>query len=289
MNSPQFYAFPSPAKINLFLHITGQRNDGYHNLETAFQFLDYEDTLHFAVTEHIAIELLTPIAGVTNEENLIMRAATALQQATNTRLGAQIKIDKRLPMGGGIGGGSSNAATVLLVLNTLWQTQLTIEQLADIGLKLGADVPIFIHGFAAFATGVGEHLTAIAPEQPYYLISKPDVSISTQSVFTSPDLTRNTSPLDLDHLDINSCHNDCQKLVIKQYPEVANLLAWLVEYAPSRMTGTGACIFSRFETKEQAEYVQQQLPENISSFVAKGVNKSPLHQALAMFKQGQTQ
>ncbi|GHF95599.1 4-(cytidine 5'-diphospho)-2-C-methyl-D-erythritol kinase [Thalassotalea marina] len=284
MTATQFLTFPAPAKLNLFLHIIGRRADGYHELETAFQFLDHGDNINIRPTDNGQIELLTPIEGVPDEENLIIKAAKALQLASQTNKGAQIKLEKYLPMGGGLGGGSSDAATILVALNWLWQTNFTLQQLADIGLKLGADVPVFVHGFAAFAKGVGEELTPITPSTYYYLVSKPNVSISTQAVFTSPDLTRNTPALKLDQLDIDSCHNDCQKLVIKQYPEVANLLAWLVEYAPSQMTGTGACIFSRFDTKEQAESIQKMLPEQISSFVAKGVNVSPLHQTLEKYQ-----
>lgn len=284
MTKPQFLTFPAPAKLNLFLHIIGRRPDGYHELETAFQFLDHGDNIDIKVTNNEDINLLTPINGVANDDNLIVKAAKALQREANVQQGAQIKIDKRLPMGGGLGGGSSDAATVLVALNYMWQAQLSLQELANIGLTLGADVPVFVHGFAAFAKGVGEQLTPLTPETYYYLVSKPNVSISTQAVFTSPDLTRNTPPLKLDQLDIKNCHNDCQKLVIKQYPEVANLLAWLVEYAPSQMTGTGACIFSRFETKEQAERIQKMLPEQISSFVAKGVNLSPLHQVIDKYQ-----
>jgi 4-diphosphocytidyl-2-C-methyl-D-erythritol kinase len=292
-NNEQFHSFPAPAKLNLFLHIIGQRDDGYHQLQTIFQFLDHHDTLEIKVTESEDIELLTPIDGVLNEENLIVKAARLLQShikqqkvredsliLENAKLGAQIKITKILPMGGGLGGGSSNAATILLALNTLWHANLSMNELAKLGLSLGADVPIFIHGFAAFAEGVGEELTPVSPNEYWFLVSKPDVSISTASVFTNPHLTRNTPKVnlndDISKLDIDLCHNDCQTLVIKEYPEVAKLLAWLVEYAPSRMTGTGACIFSRFDTEQEAFRIQSLLPKGIMSFVAKGVNTSPL-------------
>ena len=288
----QFYSFPAPAKLNLFLHIIGQRNDGYHQLETIFQFLDHSDTIEIRKTQGNSIELLTPIDGVLHEDNLIVKAARLLQNHllknpttfNNVYLGAQIKITKILPMGGGLGGGSSNAATILLALNTLWQANLSTTELAKLGLSLGADVPIFIHGFAAFAEGVGEELTAVYPQESWFLVSKPDVSISTASIFTDADLTRNTAKVnlndDISKLDIDLCHNDCQTLVIKKYPEVAKLLAWLVEYAPSRMTGTGACIFSRFDTEQEACRIQSLLPNGIFSFVAKGVNTSPLRNAI---------
>ena len=190
-------SFPCPAKLNLFLHIVGQRDDGYHELETIFQFLDYSDTLTIKITNDNKISLLTPIEGVENENNLIVKAARLLQEKITLEkstftFGADIQLKKILPMGGGLGGGSSNAATVLLALNTLWKTQLSTEKLADIGLTLGADVPIFIHGFAAFAQGIGEILTPVQPKEYWYLVSKPSCSISTQAVFTSDDLPRNT-------------------------------------------------------------------------------------------------
>ena len=291
-NNESYYRFPSPAKLNLFLHIVGQRSDGYHQLETVFQFVDHSDTIDIKIVKGNKVELLTPIEGVNNEDNLIVKAAILLQKnilaknttSENLTLGAQIKVKKVLPMGGGLGGGSSNAATVLLALNQLWRANLSLIELAQLGLVLGADVPIFIHGFAAFAEGIGEQLTPVSPKEYWYLVSKPEVSISTASIFTDKGLTRNTPKVnlygDITKLDIDLCHNDCQTLVIKQYPEVAKLLAWLVEYAPSRMTGTGACIFSRFETEQEACHIQSLLPDGITSFVAKGVNTSPLCDAI---------
>ncbi len=284
MTHSTFVSFPSPAKINLFLHIVGQRPNGYHELETAFQFIDYGDEVSISVNSSNSIELLTEIEGVNTCDNLIYKAALQLKEHTKCELGAHIRINKVLPMGGGLGGGSSNAATVLVALNHLWQLNLTTQELADIGLTLGADVPIFVHGFAAFAQGVGEVLTPISPSEYWYLIAKPNCSISTQAVFTSPDLQRNTPKLLLNNIDndlnIESCHNDCETMVIKHYPEVAKLLAWLIEYAPSRMTGTGACIFSRFNSEDEAREIQSKLPDGIESFVAKGVNQSPLINAL---------
>ncbi len=256
-------------------------DNGYHQLETVFQFLDYHDTIELKASEDKAITLLTPIPGVANDDNLIVKAALLLQSTSQCQQGAEIKLKKILPMGGGLGGGSSNAATILLALNALWQTQLTIEQLAEIGLTLGADVPIFVHGFAAFAQGIGEQLTPASPKTYWYLVSKPNCSISTQSVFTAPDLTRDTPAIRYSDADVENYHNDCQTWVIKHYPEVAKLLAWLVEYAPSQMTGTGACVFSRFSSKKEACYVQSLLPDGIESFVAEGLNQSPLHAAIA--------
>ena len=253
----QFYSFPAPAKLNLFLHIIGQRSDGYHQLQTIFQFLDHCDTIDIKVTEGLNIELLTPIEGVLNEDNLIVRAAQLLQNYIienkiinvspndqQQKLGAQIKITKILPMGGGLGGGSSNAATILLALNVLWGINLSLYKLSELGLSLGADVPIFIHGFSAFAEGVGEELTAVSPKESWFLVSKPDVSISTASVFTDPQLTRNTAKVnlsdDISKLDIDLCHNDCQTLVIKRYPEVAKLLARPM-YCPQERIASRNC------------------------------------------------
>lgn len=297
-NTNNFFEFPSPAKLNLFLHVVGQRKDGYHELETLFQFLDYSDTIEISVTEGSDIALLTPIDGVNHDDNLIVKAALLLQKkilqnkmlqnnkTPSKTLGAKIRIKKKLPMGGGLGGGSSNAATILVALNDLWQGNYSTAQLADFGLSLGADVPIFIHGFAAFAQGVGERLTAVEPEECWYLVCKPKISISTASVFSSPDLPRETPKLvsadfsktygAKDLFKDNKYHNDCQTMVIKHYDEVANLLAWLVEYAPSRMTGTGACVFSRFSSEKEAYALQTKLPSGIESFVAQGLNKSPL-------------
>jgi len=283
------HKFPAPAKINLFLHIVGQRDDGYHNLETLFQFLDHSDTITLSVTEHPSIELLTPIDGVENEDNLIIKAATLLKNKSKSPYGVKISIHKILPMGGGLGGGSSDAATILVALNILWRCKLSASELAMLGLSLGADVPIFIHGFSAFAQGIGEHLSAVQPLEAWYLITKPDCSISTQQVFAAASLPRNTERLPANALETNdfingNFHNDCQTLVIKHYPEVAKLLAWLVEYAPSRMTGTGACVFTRFSSQDEALTLQAKLPKGISSFVAQGLNKSPLSSAIAQLK-----
>ncbi|QOL24517.1 4-(cytidine 5'-diphospho)-2-C-methyl-D-erythritol kinase [Thalassotalea sp. LPB0316] len=276
----RIFSFPAPAKLNLFLHITGQRANGYHNLQTLFQFLDYGDTLHFELTDDGKIDLLTPFEGVEVTDNLIFKAAKKLQAVGQVSQGVKITIDKVLPMGGGLGGGSSNAATVLVALNALWQTQLSAQTLADLGLELGADVPIFVHGHAAFAEGVGEIISKQNPTEHWYLVTKPNLSISTAQVFGAKDLTRNTPVIDKTNYSLEQCHNDCQDWVINHYPEVAKLLAWLIEYAPSQMTGTGACIFSSFATEQEARYIQSKLPSGIESFVAKGANISPLKHAI---------
>ena len=276
-----FYTFSSPAKLNLFLHIVGQRPDGYHELETLFQFLDYGDDITIAVNHSAVIELRSPIEGVEYQDNLIVKAALLLQQHSKTTKGAELSVNKILPMGGGLGGGSSNAATVLLALNILWELNLPLATLANLGLSLGADVPIFIHGYAALARGIGEELTPVFPNEYWYLVAKPQVHISTAAIFSDPELTRNSPKLTNNNANIEQCHNDCETLVIKRYPEVAKLLTWLIEYAPSRMTGTGACIFARFSTKKEALHIQAKLPQGVESFVAKGVNQSILHAQLA--------
>lgn len=276
----EMFSFPSPAKLNLFLYITSKRADGYHELQTLFQFLDFGDDIQIEITDDGEIHLLNEIVGVPTEQNLIYRSAKLLQKQTACKLGAKIGITKRLPMGGGVGGGSSNAATVLVALNHLWKTGLSLEQLAEFGLSLGADVPIFVRGFAAFAEGVGEKLTPCQPKEKWYVVLKPDVSISTALIFQHPDLPRNTPKRTLDELLAENWANDCEKVVRDHYSEVDDLLAWLVQYAPSRLTGTGACVFAEFEREDDARRVFAQKPDNVFGFVAQGQNISPLHQKL---------
>lgn len=269
--------WPAPAKLNLFLHINGRRTDGYHELQTLFQFIDYCDTLDFKVTDSSELILHSNMAGVVaDSDNLILRAAKSLQQMTSFKGGAEIWLDKRLPMGGGLGGGSSDAATTLVALNTLWNTQLSTAELAKIGLKLGADIPVFIHGFAAFAEGIGERLQVVSPPEPWYLVIAPDAHVSTAEVFQDPLLPRNTPKLAIDTLMSQAWINDCQKLVVSKYPQVAKALGWLLEYAPSRMTGTGACVFGEFTQQQQALAALAKLPSDMQGFVAKGMNISPL-------------
>ncbi len=282
INDQKSLAWPAPAKLNLFLHINNQRADGYHELQTLFQFIDHCDWLDFKVTHNSNLVLHSNMAGVVaDSDNLILRAAKSLQQYTQCQLGAEIWLDKQLPMGGGIGGGSSDAATTLVALNHLWQTQLSQAELAKIGLSLGADVPIFINAHAAFAEGVGEKLIAVEPQQLYYLVIVPDAHVSTAKIFAEPELPRNTPKLDLQTLMQNPWQNDCQKLVCNYYPQVAKALAWLVEYAPSRMTGTGACVFGEFVQQKDALAALAQLPPEMQGFVAQGLNISPLAVRLA--------
>lgn len=278
--------WPSPAKLNLFLYITGQRADGYHTLQTLFQFLDYGDTLHIEPRRDGEIHLLTPVNGVENEDNLIVRAARGLMKAAlesghlPAGSGADISIEKRLPMGGGLGGGSSNAATVLVALNHLWQCGLSVDELAKLGLTLGADVPVFVRGHAAFAEGVGEILTPVNPPEKWYLVAHPGVIIPTPVIFKDPQLPRNTPKRSIDTLLKCEFSNDCEVIARKRFREVDAALSWLLEYAPSRLTGTGACVFAEFDTEPCARQVLEQAPEWLNAFVAKGVNLSPLHRAL---------
>ncbi|HFG1587328.1 TPA: 4-(cytidine 5'-diphospho)-2-C-methyl-D-erythritol kinase [Vibrio cholerae] len=276
--------WPSPAKLNLFLYITGRRANGYHDLQTLFQFLDHGDELTITANSSGNITLSPALADVALEDNLIYKAAIALKNAAQSPLGADIKLHKVLPMGGGIGGGSSNAATTLVALSYLWQTGLSDDQLAEIGLALGADVPVFTRGFAAFAEGVGEELSAVEPEEKWYLVVRPAVSIATKDIFTHPQLMRNTPKRDLASLLATPYENDCEKIVRSLYPEVDKQLSWLLQYAPSRLTGTGSCVFAEFSSRKDAQAVFAQLSDNVLAFVAQGRNVSPLRKTLADYQ-----
>ncbi|MCC5518071.1 4-(cytidine 5'-diphospho)-2-C-methyl-D-erythritol kinase [Vibrio splendidus] len=282
--------WPSPAKLNLFLYITGRRDNGYHELQTLFQFVEFGDELTVSANQETSAITITPeIPGVALEDNLIWKAATALQQYTSTSFGTDIELKKVLPMGGGIGGGSSNAATVLVALNYLWQLNLSDDQLAEIGLQLGADVPVFVRGHAAFAEGVGEQLQPANPDEKWYLVVKPQVSIATVDIFTHSELTRNTPKRALATLLEQEYVNDCEKIVRMLYPEVDKQLSWLLQYAPSRLTGTGSCVFAEFSSKKEAESVLEQLPDTVSAFVARGRNVSPLKETLAEYQSAHPQ
>ncbi|WKE64603.1 4-(cytidine 5'-diphospho)-2-C-methyl-D-erythritol kinase [Gallaecimonas kandeliae] len=275
-------SLPAPAKLNLFLFITGRRPDGYHELQTLFQFLDFGDELHFSPRADGQICLESKLEGVAAEDNLIVRAARLLQEKTGCPLGADISVDKRLPMGGGLGGGSSDAATALVGLNHLWGTGVSLEQLAQWGLALGADVPIFVRGRAAYAEGVGEIFTDAAPPESWYLVVRPPVSVNTGLVFQSPDLKRDSPKRLITAIEPTEWANDCEAAVFKHYPVIEKVFSWLLEYAPARMTGTGCCVFARFDSQVAATATQALLPPHWQGFVAKGVNRSPLHERLAV-------
>ncbi|MDY6798259.1 MAG: 4-(cytidine 5'-diphospho)-2-C-methyl-D-erythritol kinase [Pseudomonadota bacterium] len=278
------FTLPSPAKLNLFLHITGRRPDGYHELQTLFQFLDYGDDITFTPTREPGVHLAQSLPGVADDENLLLRAAKALMQEMSSTLpGVTIAIRKRLPMGGGLGGGSSNAATVLLGLNHFWQLGLSPDTLAETGLALGADVPVFVRGHAAFAEGIGEKLTPANPPEDWFVVLKPECNISTGKIFSEEGLTRNTPKIKIRPAfegDASRYRNDCEGVVRELYPEVNQSLEWLSQFGPARLTGTGACIFGRFPTESAARIIWESRPSGITGFVARGVNHSPLHQKL---------
>jgi len=279
-DSAQKLTLPSPAKLNLFLHITGQRPDGYHNLQTIFQFLNYYDTLHFQLNDSNNLSLTPALKGVSNEDNLIIKAARLLQKHSGCELGADIKIEKVLPMGGGLGGGSSNAATTLLALNKLWRLNLSLDELAELGLQLGADVPVFVHGHAAFAEGIGEILTPVPDlPEPWYLVVCPQVNVNTGKIFSHKGLTRNTAPINM-RTALRQEGNDCQQIVTMLYPEIGNTLNLLSNYSLAKMTGTGACCYISFSSEAEASRVSDQLPAEYKAFVAKGLNLSPTHKVL---------
>ncbi|MCG8518320.1 MAG: 4-(cytidine 5'-diphospho)-2-C-methyl-D-erythritol kinase [Pseudomonadales bacterium] len=277
-------SLPSPAKLNLFLHITGRRSDGYHDLQTLFQFLDYGDELAFQQRQDGQIRLTPALAGVEHDDNLIVKAAHLLAKRTDRSVpGADIHLDKRLPMGGGLGGGSSNAATTLLGLNRLWKLDLDLDTLAELGLQLGADVPVFVRGFAAWGEGVGEILTPAEPPEDWFLVLKADCHINTGKIFSHPGLTRDTPKTIIAPAfegDASRYRNDCEDVVCELYPEVRKSLEWLSQFGPARLTGTGACIFGRFPTESAARNIWESKPSGITGFVAKGVNHSPLHKKL---------
>ena len=277
---PARLILPAPAKLNLFLHITGRRADGYHDLQTLFKFLDYADELSFALREDGEIRLHSQLRDVAHDSNLIVKAARQLQHASGCRLGADIWLDKHLPMGGGLGGGSSDAATTLLGLNHLWQLGWDKDRLAILGLSLGADVPVFVHGHAAFAEGVGEKLTAVELDEPWFLVAIPQVTVSTAEVFSDPELTRDTPANKLRSLLEGGGRNDCQPVVQKRYAEVDNALILLNKFGPARLTGTGACVFGSFPNEDDADKVARQLPATLPSFIAQGRNVSMLHRKL---------
>jgi 4-diphosphocytidyl-2-C-methyl-D-erythritol kinase len=279
----QTLTLPCPAKINLFLNIIGRREDGYHELQTLFQLLDYGDTLTLKYRADGELHLISDINGVNSEDNLVMRAARKLQHlAGNISAGADIILEKRLPMGGGIGGGSSDAATTLIGLNQLWQLGLSINTLAEIGLELGADVPVFVRGRTAWAEGIGEKLTPIETPNLWYVVLKPDCHVATVEVFCHEQLTRHDSPIKIATFLEGGTGNSCEPLVRKLYPDIDKALIWLEQFSPAKLTGTGACVFASFKDQVTAQAVCAQRPNKFFGFVARGVNTSPLHSALGL-------
>ena len=270
-------AWPAPAKLNLFLHVVGRRADGYHLLQTVFCFIDRSDLLHFSPRTDGRIVLATPTPGVAPDNDLTVRAARLLQAATGCRQGATIRLDKRLPMGGGLGGGSSDAATALLALNHLWQTGLARPALEKLGLQLGADVPVFIHGHNTFAEGVGEAFSDVDLPPATYLVLHPAVNVPTGTIFGAPELRRDSAPIRPADWRHGEGHNDLEAVACAHFPAVAEHLAWLRQYAPqAMMTGSGACVFAGFADYASAEAVFRQLPRGMNGWLAAGLAEHPL-------------
>lgn len=269
--------WPAPAKLNLFLHVTGRRADGYHTLQTVFQFLDYGDELAFVVTDDGRITRTTPVAGVAEEQDLTLRAAHLLKESRGVTKGVQIHLTKRLPIGGGLGGGSSDAATTLLALNELWGTRLSVPELAALGLRLGADVPVFIHGHAAWAGGIGEVLTPVEPEEAWYLVVVPPVQVSTEQVFAAPELTRYSPPLTIrDFHEGRGLRNDLEPVVRSRYPEVERAMRLLAGFGAPRMSGSGGCVFLKVTDADRGRQILERIPKPFTGFVARGLNRHPL-------------
>ncbi len=300
---------PAPAKLNLFLHITGRRKDGYHELQTLFQLLEWGDTLQLRATAGPEITLSSALPGVATADNIAVKAARALQRHTGTKAGASIAIDKQIPMGGGLGGGSSNAATTLLGLNYLWSLGLSVEELARIGLALGADVPVFVHGHSSLAEGIGETLVPIELPKRWYLVLYPGVHVETATIFGAPQLTRDTLPIRIPaffetgsrrlnpallsallegpasprQVSLPVLKNDCENVAKTLYPEIGEALAWLrqqAEIGSASMTGTGACVFGVADSRDSAEQVLARLPARWQGFVSQSSNRSTAHRAL---------
>lgn len=268
--------YPAPAKINLFLHVVGRRADGYHLLQTLFCLLDHGDALRFTPRDDGVVCLSKPIPGVPPEADLTVRAARLLQAKTGCRHGVEINVDKRLPMGGGLGGGSSDAATVLLALNYLWELGLSRQRLQDIGLALGADVPVFIFGRNAFAEGVGESLLPIDLSPRWYLVLEPPVQVPTALIFSASELARDTAPIKASDWCPGFGANDLEPVAIAHFPVLGEYIAWLSTFGPVRMSGSGACVFAEFERHEEALAVLHRLPQGMRGWVASGLEHHPL-------------
>ncbi|HET9404222.1 MAG TPA: 4-(cytidine 5'-diphospho)-2-C-methyl-D-erythritol kinase [Burkholderiales bacterium] len=268
--------FPAPAKLNLMLRVTGRRADGYHLLQTVIRFIDYGDTLRLRVRDDGAITRTNEIAGIPADEDLAVRAAQLLQRAAGTRLGADITLEKRIPVGGGLGGGSSDAATALLALNHLWRAGLPRERLAALALELGADVPVFVGGENALAEGIGERLTPLNLAPAWYLVLTPPTAVPTARIFADSQLKRDSKPIKITAFSAEQAGNDLEPVVCREYPEVARHLAWLRRAAPAWVTGTGACVFAAFPTEGAARQVWKQAPEGMQGFIAQGLAQHPL-------------
>lgn len=276
--------FPAPAKLNLMLRVVGRRPDGYHLLETVFRFLDYGDEVRLTVRSDGVIRRTRPLAGVSEDDDLTVRAARLLKKATQSARGADIELSKRLPLGAGLGGGSSDAATVLLALNHLWGTGLSRDALHGLALELGADVPVFVFGESAFGEGIGEDLAPLPLPPAWYVVLTPQVSVPTERIFGHPDLKRDSKPIKIQGFSVGGLANglrkyganDLESLVCRLYPEVARHLEWLRQHGPALMTGSGASVFAAFENERAAREVMAELPADMKGFVARGLDRHPL-------------
>ena len=274
-------SWPAPAKLNLMLHVVGRRADGYHELQTVFRLIDLCDRIQIEVRDDGRISRPSGPAGVAEAEDLTVRAARALQAATGTRLGTEIAIKKSIPMGGGLGGGSSDAATVLVALNHLWRTGLSLQEIATIGAGLGADVPVFVAGRSAWAEGIGEKLTPVTlGTGAWYLVIFPGVGVPTAAVFQAAELTRNSPPTTMRGFLETGGRNDCEAVVRARFPAVGEALDWLGQHATARLTGTGSCVFAEFSRAADAERVAARVPDCWRAYVARGLDSSPLLEEL---------
>lgn len=268
--------YPAPAKLNLFLHVLGRRADGYHELQTVFRLIDCADRVHIQVRHDGVIRRVNAIDGLPPHADLSVRAALALQRHSGCGLGADIRLEKRLPMGGGLGGGSSDAATVLLVLNRLWRLGLERETLMRIGLELGADVPAFVFGESAWGEGIGERLTPITLPPAWYVVLVPPVEVSTAAVFDAAELTRNSNRITMSAFFAGDVRNDLEPVVCRSYPLIQDYLDWLRRQASARLTGSGACVFASFDEEHTARQVLAARPPHMQGFVAQGLDRHPL-------------
>lgn len=275
-----FIAVPAPAKLNLFLHITGQRADGYHDIQTVFQIIDYHDYLTFTLNPENDIRMITRQLQIPDHENLAYRAAMALKQASQCRLGCDITLDKNLPIGGGLGGGSSNAATTLLALNKLWKLHLSISDLMKIARPLGADVPVFVGGHSAWAEGIGDITTPMILPQRWYLLLTPPCHVSTEFCYQHPKLNRTTPKISPDRYSIGDGHNDFEPVVKAHYKAVSKTMQWLNQYTHARLTGTGSTVFGQFESEAKARHVAQLATKSMNAIVVRGLHQSPAHRCL---------
>lgn len=275
--------WPAPAKLNLLLRVVGRRSDGYHLLQTVFQFIDLADRIAFFPRSDRRIRLKNPLPGIAETQDLTVRAARLLQEKKNVPTGVDIELEKILPIGGGLGGGSSDAAAALLVLNRIWKLGCSTQELMDLGLKLGADVPIFVYGHSAWAEGVGEVLEPIDPPESWYVVLVPECHVSTAKVFCSDKLTRDNAPVTIERFNSGFTGNDCLPVVSVLYPPVKKALDQLSRFGDARLTGTGACVFLACENSGSASKIARELEDQYTVFVVKGCNRSPLHSRLNDF------